>query len=164
VKSVDIVTPLLKSDGTSQASFGGQSSVPRPVHHVESNVFHRIPSDAEATNVLVGSVDFLDKPVMAFVRLLDACYLGNVTEVPLPVRFLFILLGPPGVSSLNYHEIGRSISTLMADQVGVSSVLICLMITHVLELSFQNLYQAVILQNCGAWGGACYTVLWAVPV
>ena len=78
---------------------------------------HRIPPGAEATNVLVGSVEFLKAPVMAFVRLQNACELANLTEVPLPVRFIFILLGPTGSSSLDYHEIGRSISTLMADEV-----------------------------------------------
>jgi len=80
---------------------------------------HRIPPGAEATNVLVGSVEFLSTPVMAFVRLQEACELANLTEVPLPVRFIFILLGPTGSSSLDYHEIGRSISTLMADEVSV---------------------------------------------
>ena len=50
-------------------------------------------------------------------------FLGNLTEVPLPVRFLFLLMGPP-IASLDYHEVGRSISTLMANPVsGVSIVL-----------------------------------------
>jgi len=52
----------------------------------------------------------------------EACELANLTEVPLPVRFIFVLLGPTGSSSLDYHEIGRSISTLMADDVCISFV------------------------------------------
>uniref|UniRef100_A0A8C6WFH6 Anion exchange protein 3 n=1 Tax=Neogobius melanostomus TaxID=47308 RepID=A0A8C6WFH6_9GOBI len=36
-------------------------------------------------------------------------------EVPVPVRFLFFLLGP-SQSSMDYHEIGRSFSTLMSDK------------------------------------------------
>lgn len=86
------------------------------IRHVESHILRRIPDGAEATNVLVGAVDFLDHPVMAFVRLLNASHLGNLTEVPLPVRFIFILMGPEN-SSCDYHEIGRSLSTLMADPV-----------------------------------------------
>lgn len=39
----------------------------------------------------------------------------NITEVPIPVRFLFILLGPK-VSDLDYHEVGRSIATLMSNR------------------------------------------------
>lgn len=65
---------------------------------------------------LLGSVDFLDQPTMAFVRLQEAVELESVLEVPVPVRFLFVLLGPT-TSSMDYHQIGRSISTLMSDKV-----------------------------------------------
>ncbi|KAM8856212.1 anion exchange protein 3 [Spinachia spinachia] len=75
----------------------------------------KIPKDAEAVIVLVGSVDFLDQPAMAFVRLNEAVLLESVLEVPVPVRFIFVLLGP-SQSNLDYHEIGRSFSTLMSDK------------------------------------------------
>uniref|UniRef100_A0A3B5MBY5 Anion exchange protein n=1 Tax=Xiphophorus couchianus TaxID=32473 RepID=A0A3B5MBY5_9TELE len=66
--------------------------------------------------VTAGSVGFLDRPVLAFVRLQEAVLLDSVLEVSVPVRFLFLLLGPP-TASLEYHQIGRSVSTLMSDQV-----------------------------------------------
>ncbi|TSK98383.1 Anion exchange protein 2 [Bagarius yarrelli] len=81
----------------------------------ELKLLEKIPENAEATVVLVGSVDFLDQPTMAFVRLKEAVLLDSVLEVPVPVRFLFILLGPKN-SSMDYHQIGRSISTLMSDK------------------------------------------------
>uniref|UniRef100_A0A3B5MJ98 Anion exchange protein n=1 Tax=Xiphophorus couchianus TaxID=32473 RepID=A0A3B5MJ98_9TELE len=65
--------------------------------------------------VTAGSVGFLDRPVLAFVRLQEAVLLDSVLEVSVPVRFLFLLLGPP-TASLEYHQIGRSVSTLMSDQ------------------------------------------------
>lgn len=65
---------------------------------------------------LSGSVDFLEQPTMAFVRLQEAVELESVLEVPVPVRFLFVLLGPT-TTSMDYHQIGRSISTLMSDKV-----------------------------------------------
>lgn len=110
------------SNMTSRQTWHGSlaaSTTQTPVtsQQADSHIMHRIPPGAEATNVLVGSVEFLPTPVMAFVRLQEACELANLTEVPLPVRFIFILLGPTGSSSLDYHEIGRSISTLMADEV-----------------------------------------------
>lgn len=46
----------------------------------------KIPRDAEASNVLIGEVDFLDKPLVAFVRLAQAATLGGLTEVPVPTR------------------------------------------------------------------------------
>lgn len=53
---------------------------------------------------------------MAFVRLNEAVLLESVLEVPVPVRFLFVLLGPTQ-TNMDYHEIGRSFSTLMSDKV-----------------------------------------------
>ncbi|XP_030204618.1 anion exchange protein 2b isoform X1 [Gadus morhua] len=81
----------------------------------ELKLLEKIPENAEATVVLVGSLDFLEQPTMAFVRLLEAVELDSVLEVPVPVRFLFVLLGPPS-TSMDYHQIGRSISTLMSDK------------------------------------------------
>ncbi|KAG9271641.1 anion exchange protein 3 isoform X1 [Astyanax mexicanus] len=75
----------------------------------------KIPKDAEATVVLVGCVDFLEQPAMAFVRLNEAVMLESVLEVPVPVRFIFVLLGP-SQTNIDYHEVGRSFSTLMSDK------------------------------------------------
>ncbi|CAG9781744.1 unnamed protein product [Diatraea saccharalis] len=75
-------------------------------------ILKRIPEDAEATTVLVGSVGFLEQPTIAFIRLAQGILMPSITEVPIPVRFMFILLGPRD-ADLDYHEVGRSISTLM---------------------------------------------------
>lgn len=68
--------------------------------------------------LLSGCVEFLEQPAMAFVRLNEAVLLESVLEVPVPVRFIFVLLGP-SQSNVDYHEIGRSFSTLMSDKVDV---------------------------------------------
>ncbi|XP_053276677.1 electrogenic sodium bicarbonate cotransporter 4 [Pleuronectes platessa] len=81
---------------------------------LKNKFMKKIPRDAEASNVLVGEVDFLDKPFVAFVRLAQATTLGGLTEVPVPTRFLFVLLGPQGKAK-SYNEIGRAIATLMVD-------------------------------------------------
>ncbi|XP_053119302.1 sodium bicarbonate cotransporter 3 isoform X6 [Hemicordylus capensis] len=83
---------------------------------VDMNFMRKIPIGAEASNVLVGEVDFLERPIIAFVRLCPAVLLSGLTEVPVPTRFLFVLLGPAGKAP-QYHEIGRSIATLMTDDV-----------------------------------------------
>uniref|UniRef100_A0A8C2ZUJ0 Anion exchange protein n=1 Tax=Cyclopterus lumpus TaxID=8103 RepID=A0A8C2ZUJ0_CYCLU len=88
-------------------------SLSRSKHEVK--LMEKIPERAEATVVLVGSVGFLEQPSMAFVRLQEAVLLESVLEVPVPVRFLFLLLGPP-TANIDYHQIGRSISTLMSDK------------------------------------------------
>ncbi|XP_068998368.1 anion exchange protein 2a isoform X1 [Embiotoca jacksoni] len=106
---------------TNQKEADGEKSKreAQPVSHSRSKhevkLMEKIPERAEATVVLVGSVDFLDQPSMAFVRLQEAVLLESVLEVPVPVRFLFLLLGPP-TANIDYHQIGRSISTLMSDK------------------------------------------------
>ncbi|XP_052566990.1 band 3 anion transport protein isoform X5 [Culex pipiens pallens] len=81
----------------------------------KESILKRIPEGAEATTVLVGSVDFLEQPTIAFVRLAEGIPMPSITEVPIPVRFLFILLGPK-TAELDYHEVGRSIATLMSNE------------------------------------------------
>ena len=41
----------------------------------------KIPPGSEASNVLVGEVDFLDHAIIAFVRLKEGVLLGDITEV-----------------------------------------------------------------------------------
>merc|ERR1719336_3210891 len=80
----------------------------------------KIPKGAEASNILVGELNVLDKPLSAFIRLSEAAILGDLTEVPVPTRFIFILLGPAGEDKINvarYHEIGRAVATIMSDEV-----------------------------------------------
>ncbi|XP_077405678.1 sodium bicarbonate cotransporter 3-like isoform X8 [Vanacampus margaritifer] len=83
---------------------------------VDMNFMKKIPPGAEASNVLVGEVDFLEKPIIVFVRLSPAVLITGLTEVPVPTRFLFLLLGPHGKGP-QYHEIGRSMATLMTDEI-----------------------------------------------
>lgn len=76
----------------------------------------KIPEGSEAANILIGEMENLRYQVVAFVRLCEARHLGDITEVPVPSRFLFLLLGPKGSHSKNL-EIGRSMSTIMVDEV-----------------------------------------------
>uniref|UniRef100_A0A9J7YC66 Anion exchange protein n=1 Tax=Cyprinus carpio carpio TaxID=630221 RepID=A0A9J7YC66_CYPCA len=89
-------------------------SVTPSTDQLKNKFMKKIPRDAEASNVLIGEVDFLDKPFVAFVRLAQAATLGGLTEVPVPTRFLFVLLGPNGKAK-SYNEIGRAMATLMVD-------------------------------------------------
>ncbi|XP_030231749.1 electroneutral sodium bicarbonate exchanger 1 [Gadus morhua] len=94
----------------------GQDSTPPDLSKVDMHFMKKIPEGAEASNVLVGELDFLENPIVAFVRLSPAVLLTGLTEVPIPTRFLFILLGPDGKAQ-QYHEIGRSMATIMTDEI-----------------------------------------------
>ncbi|NXH19067.1 B3A3 protein, partial [Bucco capensis] len=122
--STDTCVPLMGEERIEMAdSKANETDCKEKNPHLHNSEGHRkylklmekIPEDAEATVVLVGCVQFLEQPTMAFVRLNEAVFLESVLEVPIPVRFIFVLLGP-SQANMDYHEIGRSISTLMSDK------------------------------------------------
>lgn len=76
----------------------------------------KLPAGVEASNVLIGEVGCLTRHICVFIRLKTAHQLGDLTEVPVPSRFIFLLLGPTG-NGQQYKEIGRAIATLMADEI-----------------------------------------------
>ena len=70
---------------------------------MNTHFMKKIPKGAEASNILVGELNVLDKPLSAFIRLSEAVVLGDLTEVPVPTRFIFILLGPAVSFELNFQ-------------------------------------------------------------
>lgn len=70
--------------------------------------------------LLPGAVDFLERPTIAFVRLKESTVLDSALEAPLPVRFVFILIGP-SKPDMDYRETGRAMAALMADRVSYAS-------------------------------------------
>ncbi|XP_043216384.1 band 3 anion exchange protein-like isoform X3 [Amphibalanus amphitrite] len=78
-----------------------------------NNILRRLAPGTETFSVNVGRVDFAAGPVAAFVRLSEGTYLPGITEMPLPVRFIFFLVGPHD-SSEDYNETGRAFATIMS--------------------------------------------------
>ncbi|XP_027948601.1 band 3 anion transport protein [Eumetopias jubatus] len=83
--------------------------------HSPSGILEKIPPDSEATLVLVGRAEFLERPVLGFVRLQAPTELEAV-GLPVLVRFLFVLLGPEA-PNINYTQLGRAAATLMSERV-----------------------------------------------
>ncbi|KAM9425537.1 LOW QUALITY PROTEIN: solute carrier family 4 member 1b (Diego blood group) [Pholidichthys leucotaenia] len=75
----------------------------------------------EASMVLVGALDCLEKPSVVFVRLKEAAALDSALEAPDPIRFVFVLIGPK--TDLDYQETGRAMAALMADKVFIQAAL-----------------------------------------
>ncbi|KAK0400215.1 hypothetical protein QR680_003408 [Steinernema hermaphroditum] len=78
-------------------------------------IMKKSDEDTELAQVLVGPVSFLSKARFVMVRLARPTYLPEFAESKVPVRFLFVILGPH-LEDGNYHELGRSIATLMSNQ------------------------------------------------
>ncbi|XP_038641227.1 electrogenic sodium bicarbonate cotransporter 4 isoform X3 [Scyliorhinus canicula] len=111
---VDIGKSSTTSSGRAQSRSMNDIADTPSTDQLKNKFKKKIPRDSEASNILVGEVDFLDKPFVAFVRLLQSTMLGGLTEVAVPTRFIFILLGPQGKGK-SYSEIGRAMATLMVD-------------------------------------------------
>jgi len=77
-------------------------------------------AEDEACDVLAGTLTFMQQQVAAFVRLKTAVDLGDFTEhedgvKPPPVRFVFIVLGPPEAEREN-HNVGHAIACMMSNK------------------------------------------------
>ncbi|UMM11336.1 hypothetical protein L5515_000672 [Caenorhabditis briggsae] len=109
------------SGSSNQLTLPTVESVPKDISNEEASkgnlhFLKKLPVGVEASNVLIGEVDFLTRHICCFIRLKNANQLGDLTEVPVPTRFIFLLLGPTGHGQ-QYREIGRAIATLMADEI-----------------------------------------------
>ncbi len=54
----------------------------------------KIPKDSEAATVLIGELSGLETVLSVFIRLDEGLVLGDLTEVPLPTRFIYLILYP----------------------------------------------------------------------
>ena len=90
-------------------------------HSPRSSVDSRRPSQlltyfgdaAESFNLLVGHAPFLETSINVFVRLDEGRDLGELSEAPLPTRYLFISMGPSH-DGVDYFEIGRCMGAIMS--------------------------------------------------
>ncbi|XP_074141247.1 anion exchange protein 4 [Sminthopsis crassicaudata] len=81
---------------------------------LQSPLWQKLPPGTEAAAVLVGELDFLTQRLGVFVHFVEPVVLGTLTEVPLPIRFVCIILGPPAPGK-GYHEMGRAAAVLLSD-------------------------------------------------
>lgn len=76
----------------------------------------KMPDDIEAANIMIAEQNFLKNPFVAFVRLKHGVLLGDMAEVLIPTRFLFVMMAPEGYIE-KIQAIGRTMGALMADEV-----------------------------------------------
>ncbi|ELK14165.1 Band 3 anion transport protein [Pteropus alecto] len=115
-RSGDPTQPLLPQQPSLETQLFGEQGKGDIEGRSSSGILEKIPPDSEATLVLVGRTTFLERPVLGFVRLQEAVELEDAVELPVPVRFLFVLLGPEAPYR-DYTQLGRAAATLMSERV-----------------------------------------------
>ena len=62
-------------------------------------ILNRMPDDVEGALTLCGAMECLQRPLIAFVRLAEGQLFKQCLEVPIPVRFVIVIL----VSFQKFH-------------------------------------------------------------
>lgn len=78
---------MVKSPSSVSMTRNTSSNELQNSEHKVNKFMKKIPHGAEASNILVGEVDFLEKTQSAFIRLSQSTIMGDLTEVPVPTRF-----------------------------------------------------------------------------
>ena len=82
----------------------------------------KIPAGSEAANIMIGQLESIKEPMMAFIRLAQPAILADLTEVAIQTRFIFLYLSPTygtEYSIWECTEIGRAMATLLTDRVNI---------------------------------------------
>ncbi|XP_063685626.1 electroneutral sodium bicarbonate exchanger 1-like isoform X3 [Bolinopsis microptera] len=82
---------------------------------MKQHFLRKLPPDTEASNVMIGKLEYLEANICVTIRLSHSILLGDLTEVPIPTRFIFLLLCPDH-SQIDHVEVGRAASTLFSDE------------------------------------------------
>ena len=106
-------------DGTLPASQSFAELYRQATASRRDNIMSKLEEGTEGTMTLVGSLESIKKPLVGFVRLNHSIVMPNLMEIPVPVRFIFVLFTPIVSPNMDCHEVGRSFSTLMSYKVGL---------------------------------------------
>jgi len=88
-------------------------------------------ANEEAALLLLSHVDFLDKPLMSFVRLKTCLDLG--AEGKTPVRYLFFHFGPRGQAAAS-EKVGKALAGILLDEDFISASLAASSSRHFLRV------------------------------
>ena len=80
---------------------------------VKRHFASKIPPGAEGCVIMTGNVEFLEEPLVMFIRLEKPKQLTGITEVTIDKKFLIVALGKETYLD-EFHQIGRVFGNIMA--------------------------------------------------
>uniref|UniRef100_A0A7E4VER9 Anion exchange protein n=1 Tax=Panagrellus redivivus TaxID=6233 RepID=A0A7E4VER9_PANRE len=86
--------------------------------NADTRLLKKLPSDTNSAVILVATVDALEKPLTAFIRLAKPTLLyPEIPDHPVPAKFVFIVLNPRDNYQNETVGIGRTMGALFADEI-----------------------------------------------
>ncbi|GAV02076.1 hypothetical protein RvY_12687-2 [Ramazzottius varieornatus] len=75
----------------------------------------KLTSGSEAAAILCAELEFIRRPLYGFIKMREAIPFRNLTEVKVPVRYVFVALTPKTQGN-KVRELGRTMGTLFSDE------------------------------------------------
>ncbi|KFD69581.1 LOW QUALITY PROTEIN: hypothetical protein M514_01946 [Trichuris suis] len=100
----------------SLAMYKSETKLPS-IRSPQVNLLRKVAKDTEGACVFIGRPDNISIPFTQFVRLRNATMMKNLFEIPIPLRFLFVLLVPKEHVEKEAEAIARCMGTLFIDEV-----------------------------------------------
>ncbi|CAH8482282.1 unnamed protein product [Schistosoma mattheei] len=85
-----------------------------PYHRYNQPLTNCLSSGSEACTVICGLIEFVKSPILVLLRLNKTIQRSCISEVDIPVRFIFIYVGPQN-DELNYAELARIFAVMMTN-------------------------------------------------
>ncbi|WKY03915.1 hypothetical protein Q1695_005133 [Nippostrongylus brasiliensis] len=105
-------------DHDDDSEFSHQPQPLRDIIKANRRMMRKMPTNVEGAAILTGCVSNLQRAVSAFVRLRVPQKLYPILpDMPIPVRFIFVLLSPVENYKNERASIGRTIGALLADEI-----------------------------------------------
>ncbi|CAG9540641.1 unnamed protein product [Cercopithifilaria johnstoni] len=82
--------------------------------HKGEDILRKLPVGTETAQIFVGVIPNLTKTYFVMLRLSEPAMMPEILDGEIPLRFVVVILGP-GQPDVSYHEVGRSIATLMTN-------------------------------------------------
>ncbi|KRY59443.1 Electrogenic sodium bicarbonate cotransporter 1 [Trichinella britovi] len=104
-------------DGGENSKSSSKPATPPPPKAAQSNLLRKIPKDTEGASILIGYVKGISKPMAHFTRLAKGVILNEMFEIPIQLRFIFVLLLPSNHTEQCAQSIGTCLGALFADEI-----------------------------------------------
>ncbi|KRZ07231.1 Electrogenic sodium bicarbonate cotransporter 1 [Trichinella zimbabwensis] len=104
-------------DGGENSKSSTKPATPPPPKAAQYNLLRKIPKDTEGASILIGYVKGISKPMAHFTRLAKGVILNEMFEIPIQLRFIFVLLLPANHTEQCAQSIGTCLGALFADEI-----------------------------------------------